>query len=635
YGYPTNTTLAQTITSMTLTIKNVPTDVEGPTETIDLVWGWAGTISLNYTDTYNTRYVSGATVTYSYGNQDFNATDLGNGTYALYVDTTILDSNIRERISTLFFLLNYETQSKSYYIRVLERPTELIIEYPDQNFVSIESGTIYLELTMGDAIDISLFYNDTSSIGGLFGGITGANFSEFTDLRAPAYFGSGAMPIVFQQGFGYYNFTFDTTLGSLYASYDGPIILEDRYFEFSIQIFDANRQMQTITIRIEIVYTPTVISHDGQIVDPDIEIPYVLINGESIVFDFYLNDTWHNWGVDDASFDIVAGGTVSISSNSSQGNGHYRIVILAVGYNGQPAIRITMSRAFHDDASIILRITTQANDFDRLFANITLYGLPISIFIILLLGAYVKVWSVPKRIRQINGQLKALRKGKVPKPIGDVKSRQKLTAELFNDTFEELKITRTAAQMPEDAIPIEVPEMGELLMQLAILTNLSPEELDEFQADIAKMKISEQAAFVKEVIMQEAIRASRRDGHTIDETLAAVEHDAKKRLGGEKEDVKPVDVVDTGPVETVFLEDEKKVKVSPDDEVTPVDTETFEEVTDTTSEKMSMYELEELRRDLERRGVPPHEIETIIEQAKELSRELVEELVKSLGGKED
>ncbi|MHA2027730.1 MAG: hypothetical protein ACW98U_17690, partial [Candidatus Thorarchaeota archaeon] len=127
---------------------------------------------------------------------------------------------------------------------------------------------------------------------------------------------------------------------------------------------------------------------------------------------------------------------------------------------------------------------------------------------------------MPKRIRQINGQIKKLRSGKIPKPIGDVKSRQELVADLFNDTYVEMKITRSAEEMPEDAIPIEVPEMGELLMQLAILTNLSAEELDEFQADIVKMKPSEQAAFVKEVIMQEAIRAARRDKKTVDEIIA-------------------------------------------------------------------------------------------------------------------
>jgi hypothetical protein len=181
--------------------------------------------------------------------------------------------------------------------------------------------------------------------------------------------------------------------------------------------------------------------------------------------------------------------------------------------------------------------------------------------------------------------------------------------------------------MPEDSIPIQVPEMGELLMQLAILTNLSADELEEFQADIVKMKMSEQAAFVKEVINQEAIRASRREGKTIEEILEKVEAEALRRLGTEEE-VEPIEVVDTGPVETVFLEEEEEPETPEVEE--KVEEETFEEVTDTTSEKMSLHEIEELRKDLERRGVPPYEIDTIIEQAKELPRELVEELVKSL-----
>ncbi|MGD9397811.1 MAG: hypothetical protein PVJ05_15350, partial [Candidatus Thorarchaeota archaeon] len=634
-GTPANTTLKNTVVSMTLTIKNVPTDVVYPTETLELIWGWAGNITLDYIDTFNSRFVDGAIVTYSYANLDFNATDLGNGTYAIFIDTTLLDSNIRERISTLFFIPNYETQSRSFFIRVLERPTELIVGYPDQNFVTTDQGTIFLQLTMGDSIDISLFYNDTSIIGDLFGGITSATFSELTTLTSPRYMGSlASMPIIFQEGLGYYNFTFDTNLESLYAELDSPRILPGVYFEFSIQIYDTNREMQTIIIKIEIIYTPTEIVHDGQVVDPNEAIEYTLINGDNMVFDFYVNDTWHGLGVDGVTFTISPGANAIISDNTSLGNGHYRIVILAVGYGGDSIIDITMSREFHDDVEMSFLIHTQPNDFDRLFLQLTTYGLPIAIFIIVLLGAYVKVWSVPKRIRQINGQIKTLRKGKVPKPIRDVKTRQQLTAELFNDTFDEMKITRTAEQMPEDAIPIEVPEMGELLTQLAILTHLSPEELEEFQADIAKMKMSEQAAFVKEVIMQEAIRAARRDGMTVEETLAKIEKDALRRLGGE-EGVEVVAEVDIGPVERVFLEEDKKVEVTPEDEATPIVEDRIEEVAEEPSEKMSLFEIEELRKDLERKGVPPHEIETIIEQAKELPRELIDELVKSLERRKD
>ncbi|MFW9974198.1 MAG: Ig-like domain-containing protein, partial [Candidatus Thorarchaeota archaeon] len=634
YGDPSNATLASTLTSMTLTVKKIPTSIEGPTEIIDLVWGWTGYISLNFSDEYNMRYVSGAAVTYNYGNLDFNATDLGNGTYSLYIDTTILGSNVRERISTSFILPNYEERSYSFFIRVNERPTELIVGYPDQNFVSIEQGIIYLELTMGDSIDISLFYNDISSVGGFSGGITNANFTEFTELRAPAYFGSSAMPIVFLEGFGFYNFTFDTNYAALYAIHNGPVILEGEYFRFAIEIFYEHRKLQTIEIRISIITTPTAIEHNGQVVDPNVDIPYTLINGETIEYVFYLNDTWHSRGIDDAAFFINLGITAIISSNSSLGNGFYRIVIQAVGYGGIEDITIIMKREFHDDAIIVFRITTQANDFDILFQNITRYGLPISIFIIALLGAYVKVWSVPKRIRQINSQLKTLRKGKIPKPVKDVKTRQQLAAELFNDTFDELKITRTAAQMPEEAIPIEVPEMGELLMQLAILTHLNAEELDDFQADIKKMKMSEQAAFVKEVIMQEAIRVARREGKTIEETLANIQQEALRRLGGEETE-EPVEPVEPEVDERVFLEEEEKDEVVHKETITPEYESAAEEAPEIESDKMTLYEIEELRKDLERKGVPPHEIETIIEQAKALPRDLVDELVKSLEGKKE
>ena len=75
--------------------------------------------------------------------------------------------------------------------------------------------------------------------------------------------------------------------------------------------------------------------------------------------------------------------------------------------------------------------------------------------------------------------------------------------------------------------------------------------------------------------------------------------------------------------------------MTPEVEEPPVEEETLEEVTETTSEKMSLHEIEELRKDLERRGIPPYEIDTIIDQAKELPRELVDELVKSLEGKKD
>ena len=50
----------------------------------------------------------------------------------------------------------------------------------------------------------------------------------------------------------------------------------------------------------------------------------------------------------------------------------------------------------------------------------------------------------------------------------------------------------------------------------------------------------------------------------------------------------------------------------------------------TITDKLSPFELDELKADLLRRGIPAHEIDTIMGQAKILSRELVDELIKSL-----
>jgi hypothetical protein len=208
---------------------------------------------------------------------------------------------------------------------------------------------------------------------------------------------------------------------------------------------------------------------------------------------------------------------------------------------------------------------------------------------------------------------------------------------LFNDTFSELEITRALDQIPEESVPVEVPELGELLIQLSILTNLNQEELDEFKADIAKMKMSEQAAFVKEVIMQEAIRAARREGKTVEEIVDEVAAEATKKLAGEQVEEGVVDAEgvivepEEPEIESVFLPSKDEVSkaepaVEPEKPVKPKK----EEDVSFTSDMLSPFEIDELRKELGEKGVPPSEIDVILEQAKKLPRDLVEELIKSL-----
>ncbi|MFW9793449.1 MAG: hypothetical protein ACFFEE_04030 [Candidatus Thorarchaeota archaeon] len=616
-AFPNNPLYASSTATLTLTIRKIETEVWAPPVTIEVDWGWVDYISFTYYDISFDRGVDNASVTYDYGPfTGLHALDLGNGTYLILINTTYLASNAQYRIIMDFQKKNYEERTSGANLFVKLRSTELQIISDENNQVG--GDPTQLQIPMGDTFYVTFFYNDTSEVGGLTGGLAGAIITPNT-LYAGTGFGGQRNFTLVDLGEGYYQFFFDTANSELYTYFDGVPQTGLRYF-FTISLEFDHRASREVEVVITVIDIPT-----EYIVELPMDMD--LIHGDIVDFRIYVNDTWHNRPVIGAKILTDSDPSLTVLQNTTSNDGWYLVQFRADAVDGSGTIDVVISLEYHED--VVLRISAYSapNDTDVLIGQVTSIGLPISLLIITLLGLYVRVWSVPKRIRQINGQIKALRRGRVPKPIGDVKSRRQIVADLFNDTYEKMKITRTAQQMPEDAIPIEVPEMGELLMQLAILTHLSQEELDEFQADIIKMKMSEQAAFVKEVINQEAMRVARREGKPIDEVLQVVEAEALRRLGAEEE-VVPMDVIDKDLMEPVFLEEEEVV--TPEEPEVLEEEEVFEEVTDTTSEKMSLHEIEELRKDLERRGVPPYEIDTIIEQAKELPRELVDELVKSL-----
>jgi len=462
----------------------------------------------------------------------------------------------------------------------------------------------------------------TSPIGGLSGGIVSAIIGENT-LFASTAFGGQRNFTLENLGGGYYRFFFDTMDTALYVYNEGVPQTGERFF-FTIALEFENRRSQQVDVIINVIDIPTEVTFDYPL-------NFDFTHGDRLHFTIYLNDTWHNRPVVGATIVATSDPAIYVELTGAEEPGVYFADLLAYQAGARGDVEVTITLEYHTTQTFRISAYSAPNDTDILIGQVTTIGLPISFFIILLLGLYVRVWSVPKRIRQINGQIKSLRKSKIPKPISDVKSRSELIADLYNDTYEKTKMTRTAADMPEESIPIQVPEMGELLVQLAILTNLNADELEEFKADISKMKMSEQAAFVREVIMQEAIRAARRDGKTIEETLEEIQKKAATRLGGE-EAPKVIGAGEEKAVETVFLEPEEEPEEPeiPEPKKVEPKKEPIEEEPEVKPERMSAYEIEELRKDLERRGVPPYEIDTILDQARELPRELVEELVKSL-----
>ncbi|MBE0527372.1 MAG: hypothetical protein IH631_10545, partial [Candidatus Thorarchaeota archaeon] len=394
-----------------------------------------------------------------------------------------------------------------------------------------------------------------------------------------------------------------------------------------------------LVIRITIIERPTTLVFQSDNVDA--QGSATMFYGEDpIIIDVYFYESWlgiTGEGVSGATFTAVPRRpyTDVIVTNESIAPGVYRFTFFVkapfpVGIQTQIIdFTIICELENYQTQTLELAIEVNPTEQQKTMSTVISYATPGFLFLLLLAVLWTRHFSIPKRLRQINGQINNLKKGKMPKPIMDSKTRQELVAELFNDTYAKLNITRLASDMPDIAIPIKVPEIRELLIQLSILTHLNQEELDEFNADISKMKMSEQAAFVKEVIVQESIRAARAQGKTVEEVLAEVAGQASRKLSSPDE----AEELDTTPEEPederVFLaEEEEEIK-----EIKSVDKAPAEEEIVRT-EKLSAYEIDELKADLIKKGVPNHEIDMIIEQARLLSRELVDELVKSLGLKD-
>jgi hypothetical protein len=619
YGDPDSDFYATTTFVFALTIEKIPTETIPEVESLTVTWGWVGNITFYYHNLFSDIGVETAFANYRYGEEaGLYAIELGGGWYLASINTTLLIAGEQYTLVMEFSLANYEASESGIPLVIEPRTTGVTVLTPVQN--QVEGDSMNLIVPMGDSIEILFQFNDTDLTAPyLGGGLSAANISEeITRYLGPSFGGYRSL-IVEDLGNGLYLVIFDTSDLTLYEYTDGmPQIYQTQYF-LTVGLEYPHRDNWDGTVRIRVVNRPTEIV----VTQSD---SFNLINGDEFVVSLYFNDTWSGEAVDDAIMTSDFGESVIVEDYWPDGDGYYSFRLRAVSPSSLSVIELSLAKRYHVNHTVSFFVTAQPNDFDILVQQGTTIGLPIMFVAVMLLGLYVRVWSVPKRIRQINGQIKALRKGKMPKAIPGVSSRQQLVADLFNDTYEELKLTRTSEQMPDESIVVAVPEMGELLVQLTLLTNLSPEELEEFKADIAKMRLSEQAAFVKEVIMQEAIRAARRDGITVDEVIEKVQAEASRRLAGLDVDEAPtLDVIEptTDPV-VLVTEEEPEPEV--DEKITPAD---FEEAV-TTDDRLSPYEIEELRKELEGKGVPAHEIDTIIEQARVLPRDLVEELIRSL-----
>ncbi|TFG09279.1 hypothetical protein EU538_05575 [Candidatus Thorarchaeota archaeon] len=297
------------------------------------------------------------------------------------------------------------------------------------------------------------------------------------------------------------------------------------------------------------------------------------IPGSAVQLTITYWDLDHKVGINNVTPDVSFGtGSLTYYPDRLQalGNGTY-VLLLQVNEAGTFEMNIAFTKELYETQSLEFEIRSDPSAGQILTQALTTYG---SIGIILfaaLLFLYVRVWSVPKLIRIMNKMIRTLGRGGVPK-AADVPSRQSIVLQIVNEELLPSGLTKSVDEVEGETIRAIVPEVNELLERLAEITGLGNEEVEAFRTDLARMKPSERPGFIKEVIAQEEARRA-------------------DELAGEEE---------------------PEIKREP----------TLGELPE---------ELQDLKMKLEQKGMSSDEVDTILEEARNLSKADLKALLESLG----
>ena len=454
-----------------------------------------------------------------------------------------------------------------------------------------ESGTL-LHVPLGEALMVSILYNDTY----LNRGIAGA--TVVTALYSGPGFFERELEI---QGapLGIYSFNFDSNDWELFDQ-----------FVFTIALSLENRTLASLVFEIEIIEVPTGLDIIGS------SVLSALYNQEISIGVFYY-DTWpghDSEGITDANLAIIAitddiDSYLDITSVTSVGaDGHYTITLAALTRAGTAEFYVVVNKTNFQEQLIRFTISVSPSETDILVQNMLTFG-PMFIIALALIGVFWRrILKVPKMVRRITAMLRQLARGKMPKSDKTIKSRHELVSELFNEMGKPIGLSRGIEGLAAEPIIIDIPVIEEMIIDLSILTDMTSEELEEFRQAVSKMKESEQVSFAREVIAQEAVRIAQERNTTVEEVLEEVRNQRVSLIGGEVTDSRPLAQIYGISEPTEWAEVEK----APEGRLTEA-------------------ELTEMRSQLIARGLPIHEVDSLIEQARQLPKDVGEMLLKGVG----
>jgi hypothetical protein len=135
-------------------------------------------------------------------------------------------------------------------------------------------------------------------------------------------------------------------------------------------------------------------------------------------------------------------------------------------------------------------------------------GMLFFVFVVGLVSAWVRVWSVPKMLRRIRKMIRALEKGVIP-TAPPVRDRRSMILSMMNEDLQPLAIGKDIEDLSSSTVDVTILDVESLLEELSTVIGLTTADVEVLKQDLEKMKPSERAGFISEVIKQERARRAR------------------------------------------------------------------------------------------------------------------------------
>jgi len=565
----------------TILVEFLPTTIE--TEgLLDLIWGWNGLLNFTYCDTYRNISVQAEAATFEWPNANGDLTCLATGAYGVPLNTTSLRPGTYP-LTISFRKLNYKDSQITVAVSVKPVPTEINLGISE--VYRIGDSWENLRVPYGDSLTIVLEYSDTWNHCGI--PLATSNGTTFT---GPGFY---QMPLeLIDVGDGNYTFLLETNLYQLNSE-----------LVFNIRLTLENHTAAEFAFHVWIIPIPTSLEIQGQ---SQLSLYY----GHNATFWIVYQDDWPTHGgagITDAAISIAsdydAYATLEYLGPDVSRPGWHQFRVVASRQAGVAEFTIAFNKTNYVSRSESLTVSVSPSEADIAMQNAMTFGSAAFLIILLSTVVYVRVLRVPKMIRTLSAQIRQLRRKRVPKPAKEVRRREVVIAELFAEMLQPTGAKVKAVKMPAESVEVEVPEIETMIVDLSILTRMKPEEVEEFRLAISKMKLSEQTTFAREVIQQEALTASISRGISVEEVLQEVVEERIRIIGGEEA---------TGIASAAAVYRVKEIEK--EKEEPPKDT-------------LDDSEIARMKAKLLERGLPEHEIDSVIAQARKLPKEVGEMLL--------